>query len=106
MHHEDVRRAQPGWAVRELAPWAQDELWSRIRLVAKVLMRRSPVGVDFSRSGGTDKARVAKGPDLVVAHGKPSELTLFAFGRSGVALVEFDGSARAVAAVKDADFGL
>ena len=106
VHHEDVRRAQPDWTVRDLATWAQDELWSRIRVVAKVLMRRSPVGVDLARSDGADTATVAKGPDLVVVHGQPSELTLFAFGRSSVASVEFEGSSHAVAAVKNADFGI
>lgn len=104
VHHEDVRRAQPGWTARSLSPAGEGELWTRIRLYAKVLMRHAPVGVELARSDVTQTARVAKKSDLVVVRGLPSELTLFAFGRSAVASVEFEGSARAVAAVRAAKF--
>lgn len=106
VHHEDVRRAQPGWTARELPTWVEDELWARIRLFAKVLMRRSPVGVELARSDAADASRVAKNSDPVVVRGLPSEVTLFAFGRSAVASVTFDGSPRAVAALQTAKFGV
>lgn len=104
VHHEDVRRAQPGWAARELPMWVEDELWARVRRVAKVLMRRSPVGVELARTDTAEDSRVAKKSDPVVLRGLPSELTLFAFGRSAVSSVTFDGSPRAVAAVQAAKF--
>ncbi len=106
VHHEDVRRAQPDWAARKLSPAVEDELWARIRLVARVLARRSPVGVELARTDATDSARVSKKSDLVVVRGLPSELTLFAFGRSAVAAVELAGSPRAVSAVQAANFGM
>lgn len=105
VHHEDVRRAQPDWTARKLSTAVEDELWAKIRLFARVLMRRAPVGVEFARTDADDSARVAKKSNLVVVRGVPSELTLFAFGRSAVASVELDGSARAVAAVRGAKSG-
>ncbi len=104
VHHEDVRRAQPGWTARELPTWVEDELWARIRVFAKVLVRRSPVGVELARTDAEDASRVAKKSDPVVVRGLPSEVTLFAFGRAAVASVELDGSPRAVAAIQAATF--
>ncbi len=106
VHHEDVRRAQQEWTVRELPGEAQAELWARIRVFAKVLMRRSPVGVELARTDAPDTVKVAKESDPVVIRGTPSELTLFAFGRRAVASVEFEGSPRAVSAIRDAKFGI
>lgn len=106
VHHEDVRRAAPGWTVRNLPEHAQDEIWSRLRFFAKVLMRRSPVGAELARSDAEDSARAAKGVDTVVVRGLPSELALFAFGRSDVARVEFDGSSGATDAIRSARLGL
>jgi uncharacterized protein (TIGR03085 family) len=106
VHHEDVRRASPGWSVRDLPTPAQDEIWSRLRLFARVVMRRAPVGAELSRSDTEDVARAAKGADTVVVRGLPSELALFAFGRKEVAKVELDGSATAVSALQSARFGI
>ena len=62
VHHEDVRRAAPGWKPREISPGLSDALWTRLR-VAKLTMRRVPVGVEFARNddaagatGGADGA--------------------------------------------------
>lgn len=104
VHHEDVRRAQPDWAARKLSPWVEDALWARIRVYGKVLMRNAPVGVELARTDAEEAARVSKKSDVVVVRGLPSELTLFAFGRSAVASVELDGSPRAVAALRAAKF--
>jgi uncharacterized protein (TIGR03085 family) len=35
IHHEDVRRAQPDWAPRELPARVQDQLWSSVPLLAR-----------------------------------------------------------------------
>src|SRR3954462_820157 len=48
IHHEDVRRAQPGWAPRGLPRPVQDALWGQAGLLARrvrggVLLRRSDV---------------------------------------------------------------
>lgn len=106
VHHEDVRRARPGWTARDLPVHSQDEIWSRLRWFAKVVMRRSPVGAELARSDAEDSAKAAKGTDTVVIRGLPSELALFAFGRSAVAQVELDGMPSALEAIRSARFGL
>ena len=106
IHHEDVRRAGPRWTPRALSPAAQEDIWSPLRISARVLMRRSPVGVELARSDAHGSARGAKGADAVVVRGLPSELALFAFGRGRVARVEIDGSERGIAAMRAAAFGI
>ncbi len=106
VHHEDVRRAALRWTVRDLPQQAHDEIWSRLRGFAKILMRRSPVGVVLVRSDAEGSARAAKGQDTVAVNGPPSELALFAFGRVDVARVDQDGSPSAVAALTSARLGI
>jgi uncharacterized protein (TIGR03085 family) len=106
VHHEDVRRASPGWSMRDLSAQAQDEIWSRLRLFARVVMRRAPGGAELHRSDSDDFVKAAKGADTVVVRGLPSELALFAFGRTDVAKVELDGSTTAVSALRGARFGI
>jgi uncharacterized protein (TIGR03085 family) len=105
VHHEDVRRAEPGWTVRDLPGHSQDEIWSVLRWAAKVVMRRSPVGAELVRSGTQDSVTAAKGPDKVLVRGLPSELALFAFGRTEAARVDLDASAHAVDAIRRARLG-
>ncbi|MEU3241143.1 TIGR03085 family metal-binding protein, partial [Streptomyces anthocyanicus] len=52
VHAEDVRRAQPDWTPRELDPVFADALWSRVERAARVLGRRSPVGLVLRRPDG------------------------------------------------------
>jgi uncharacterized protein (TIGR03085 family) len=49
VHHEDVRRAQPDWQPRLLGPELADLLWARLGL-ARLLLRRAPVGVELVRA--------------------------------------------------------
>jgi uncharacterized protein (TIGR03085 family) len=106
VHHEDVRRATLGWTVRDLPAHTQDEIWSRLRWTAKVLMRRSPVSATLTRTDTDDAVSAAKGPDTVVIRGLPSELALFAFGRKEVARIEVDGSTSAINAIRGAHLGV
>jgi uncharacterized protein (TIGR03085 family) len=82
IHHEDVRRAQPGWMPRELPREVQDELWTPATLFARrvrggVALRRTDVpGVEQRIGGG---ARTVAG--------EPMELLLWAAGRADVARV-------------------
>jgi len=55
VHHEDVRRGAPGWAPRKLDAGLADLLWQRLRM-ARFLLRKVPVGVEFAR----DDADVAR----------------------------------------------
>lgn len=106
VHHEDVRRAQPDWQPRELPEQVQDELWSRLRRVAPLFYRRSPVTVLLRRpDGGEMRAHSAKGRGTVTVTGHPSELWLQAFGRGEHARVEMDGDPLDVEALRRTRLG-
>ncbi len=95
VHHEDLRRASPGWTPRELAPELEAALWARLGPMAGLVARRSRVGVVLDAPGyGTREAH--RGEPRVTVRGAPSELTLFAFGRRSVARVTLEGDAEAV----------
>lgn len=107
VHHEDLARAQPGWAPRKLAPEVEEAIWSALRLFGRVLYRRSPVGVLLrhpSRDRGTE-IRVRPGDRRVTVTALPSELILHAFGRD-VASVELDGDPADVAALEQTPRGI
>jgi uncharacterized protein (TIGR03085 family) len=116
VHNEDVRRARAGWEPRAISQDLADALWHRLRM-ARFVLRKVPVGVEFARddvperdkSGAPAQARVritakARTPAVTVT-GAPAELTLWAFGRTGVARVRLDGSEDAVRALKNATWG-
>ena len=84
IHHEDVRRAQPGWAPRPLDRAVQDELWSVLALAGRrsagrrgLVLRRSDVPGQEKRFG--DAGRTVEG--------EPMELLLWSAGRRAVARV-------------------
>ncbi|MEJ8647490.1 TIGR03085 family metal-binding protein [Streptomyces sp. MS1.AVA.3] len=105
VHAEDVRRAQPDWAPRELDPVFADALWSRIEKMARVLGRKAPVGLVLRRPDG--RTTVAhRGTPVVTVVGEPGELTMFAFGRQEAARVELDGDKDAIERLMAAKLGL
>jgi uncharacterized protein (TIGR03085 family) len=113
VHHEDVRRARPGWEPRTLDEGLSDLLWRQLRM-ARMMLRRAPVGVEFAREGDagrdgegappirtTTPVRItakARAP-MVTVTGTPAELTMWAFGRTGGARVRMEGSDPDVAAL-------
>lgn len=99
VHHEDVRRAQPGWQPRPSEPEREDALWKALGRVAKVFYGRSPVGVTLRRPDGHEIA-ARQGPRTVRILGEPSELILHAFSRSENR-VTFEGNDADVLAVED-----
>jgi uncharacterized protein (TIGR03085 family) len=105
VHHEDVRRAQDGWAPRELDTGEEDALWRRVRSTAKLLCRRAPDGLVFARDGG-ETERIKSGDTSVTVTGRPLELLLLAFGRGDHAQLGFDGAADAVTRLRAARFGV
>ncbi|MEU7256005.1 TIGR03085 family metal-binding protein [Streptomyces rimosus] len=105
VHAEDVRRAQPDWTPRELDPVFSDALWSRLEKMARVLGRKSPVGLVLRRPNG-QTAVAHRGTPVVTATGGPGELVLFVYGRQSAADVELDGDKDAVARVLEARLGL
>jgi uncharacterized protein (TIGR03085 family) len=112
VHHEDVRRAQPGFRPRQLSPDLADLLWDRLPL-ARLMLRRAPVGVELARSdatgsganplhNGNGRVRItakARTP-LVTVSGDPAELTLWVMGRTSAAQVQLDGNDSDVAALR------
>jgi uncharacterized protein (TIGR03085 family) len=111
VHHEDVRRGQPGWEPRELAAGLSDQLWRQLR-AARLMLRKAPVGVEFARDGAAPAGTGPGGPDaapvritakarapMVTVTGTPAELTMWAFGRTGAARVRLTGSDPDVAAL-------
>ncbi|MFG2473265.1 TIGR03085 family metal-binding protein [Streptomyces fagopyri] len=96
VHAEDVRRARPDWAPRELDPVFQDALWSRLERTARLAGRGAPTGLVLRRPDG-QTAVAHKGTPVVTVTGEPSELLMFALGRQKAADVELDGDKDAIA---------
>jgi uncharacterized protein (TIGR03085 family) len=87
IHHEDVRRAQTGWAPRTLPRSAQEALWSSAGLFARRAVGRDG-GLVLRRSdvAGVEK-RYGTGEQVRTVVGEPMELLLWAAGRRSVARV-------------------
>ena len=89
IHHEDVRRAQPGWAPRELPREAQDLLWGNVVLFGRAAVGRVPGALALRRSDAPGvQRRYGSGTPETVVEGEPLELLLWASGREDVARVE------------------
>jgi uncharacterized protein (TIGR03085 family) len=113
VHHEDIRRAVPGWEPRDLTPGESDALWRRLRM-ARMLLRKSPVGVELARDdkdpAGSDgdvfRITAKNATPAVTVIGSPAELTMWALGRTGAANVRLDGTDAAVSRLADASWHL
>ncbi|MDQ4051691.1 MAG: TIGR03085 family metal-binding protein [Actinomycetota bacterium] len=106
VHHEDLRRAQKGWAPRELAAGDEDAIWRAIRLGGRMLARSVDVPLRFTRSDGSGAVTLRRGSDPVTVTGRPSELALFLFGRTQVSDLVFSGPEESISAVRGADLGI
>lgn len=104
IHAEDVRRAQPDWTPRELDPVFEDALWKRLESSARIMGRRSPVGMVLRRPNG-QTAVAHKGTPVVTVTGEPGELLIFASGRQDAARVDLEGDENAVAKLRAAKLG-
>jgi uncharacterized protein (TIGR03085 family) len=113
VHHEDVLRAQPGFQPRAISGEVADLLWDRLPL-ARLMLRRAPVGVELIRAdaaratsdapghGGNGRVRItakARTP-MVTVSGDPAELTLWVMGRTSAARVQLAGNDSDVAALQ------
>jgi uncharacterized protein (TIGR03085 family) len=101
VHHEDIRRAQPGWSPRDLPEEEQKTLWSMVKTAGKGLTRSVPVGLTLSSSATRSTAVLQKGSDeagtdMVTLSGPPSELVMYVFGRSAQSLADLSGDPAAV----------
>ena len=105
VHHEDVRRARPGWEPRASDEGLERALWSRVRLMARAARRAAPPGLVLV-SPGFGRVEVRPGAPQVAVTGGPGELLLLLFGRQEVARVALDGEPAAVEQVRTARFGV
>ncbi|WP_055400012.1 MULTISPECIES: TIGR03085 family metal-binding protein [unclassified Mycobacterium] len=103
IHHEDVRRAQPGWQPRTLDPDLSARLRRTLPLMARLTLAKVPGRVALRTPEGKTLLTAGRGPAVTVT-GAPQELLLFSVGRA--AKVDFDGDPSAVQAVRDAPKGL
>lgn len=105
VHHEDMVRAQPGWEPTDFGPEVDAAMWRTLRTGARMMYRSAPVGVVLVAEGTVTGRTAARGPrsggGSVVVRGTPLELLLHAFGRTGVAQVQIEGSDADVAALED-----
>jgi len=108
VHHEDVRRAADDWEPRAISDGESDLLWHRLR-IARLLLRKAPVGVELARDDMDRDDMYKASPDgpayritaknaspVVTVIGSPAELTLWVMGRTAEARVRFDGTEAAV----------
>lgn len=110
VHHEDVRRAGeaplPG---RELAVEVEDWMWRRLKLLSRAFFRHASVGVVLERvrpatsTAEPDTIRAVAGAQIVTLVGQPSELLIFAHGRTGSAEVTLVGEPEAIELLNHAD---
>lgn len=105
IHHEDIRRARPGWASRVLSRKDQDALWLPLRALGPVLVRKAGVPVTLRRTDSSAKAVLRPGRGGVTVVGLPSELVLFCYGREQCH-VRLVGDTDKIAALQAADKGL
>jgi uncharacterized protein (TIGR03085 family) len=114
VHHEDVRRAAPGWEPRELGSGESDMLWHRLRM-ARFMLRKAPVGVELARDDidtGTDtgadgasyRITARNATPAVTVVGSPAELTIWVMGRQTAARVRMDGTRAAVTKLAEANW--
>jgi uncharacterized protein (TIGR03085 family) len=104
IHHEDVRRAVPGWAPRPPEPDRDGLLWKQLTMLGRLAYRSSPVGVTLQAPDGREHA-VRSGPRTVTIVGEPGELVLFSSGRDEC-VVSWQGEPADVASVQGTDRGL
>ena len=103
IHHEDVRRAQPGWEPRRLDGGTVKALGRGLPLMARLTLAKAPARVSLRTPDGKTLATVGRGAELTVI-GEPEEVLLFISGRDEVRLTFSD--AQAVQAVRAARRGL
>jgi uncharacterized protein (TIGR03085 family) len=108
IHHEDVRRAEPGWKARELSPAESAELWGVVRTMAPLMLRgiRSTRVTLTTPAGGERALGRAESEHQVTLTGEPGELLLYLSGRRSVAEVKVSGDPAGQARLAAAKLGL
>jgi uncharacterized protein (TIGR03085 family) len=105
VHHEDIRRAQPGWEPRTLGAETDRLLWTQLSSMGKRLARALPVGLVAQDATTGATAELRSGTPSVTVRGAPSEVTMYLFGRSPHARVDLLGDGDAVARLSGTSLG-
>jgi uncharacterized protein (TIGR03085 family) len=105
VHHEDIRRAQPDWAPRDLGDDVERTLWSMSKTAGKGLTRKIPAGVTAENVTTGSRVTMSTGSPEVTIRGLPGEILLYLFGRKAQARVELLGDDDAIAAMSDTSLG-
>ncbi|MGE2729234.1 TIGR03085 family metal-binding protein [Mycolicibacterium vaccae] len=104
IHHEDVRRARPGWEPRPLDDQTTAALRRPVAAMARMTLRKAPATIVLATPAGDTLGTVGRGPEIVVT-GDPGELLMFVAGRDE-ARVSIDGPPEVVERAKRARAGL
>jgi uncharacterized protein (TIGR03085 family) len=106
VHHEDIRRAQPGWEARDLDGRTAATLWKAVGTAGKGLIRPAGVPVTIVNAATGSSAVLRRGDDPVTITGEPAELVMFVYGRSETRGLQFDGPEESVAKLRAASLGI
>jgi uncharacterized protein (TIGR03085 family) len=108
IHLEDVRRVDAAVAPRPLSESRQRAIFKRLRAMAGLAMRATPVPVELRWTDGRSIRVGPVGPsnNLVIVNGEPMELALVAYGRQRVARVSYSGNDAAIAKLIGAQLGV
>jgi uncharacterized protein (TIGR03085 family) len=105
IHHEDVRRAAPGWTPRDLPRGLEAALHRQVRLATRFSLRKFPAKITLISPGYPQVSAGSGGPSITVT-GDPGELALFFSGRQRAANVEIDGPEEVVEKLRTAGIGI
>jgi uncharacterized protein (TIGR03085 family) len=108
VHHEDIRRAAPGWEPRELTDRENRILFKGAATAGKRFVKSVgvPVRVRWADGDRVRESVLARGEDPVVVTGEPSELTMFLFGRDQHTGLKFEGPQAGIDALQSGDLGI
>jgi uncharacterized protein (TIGR03085 family) len=107
VHHEDVRRGDGHGLPRPGIDEVEDDLWGRLKAGARLMTRKLPKGIGLEVERPSGESMVLRpGDRMARLTGRPGEVTLYLYGRKGVARVELTGDEQAVVAVRTTDFGV
>jgi uncharacterized protein (TIGR03085 family) len=105
VHHEDIRRAQPGWRRRPLSAEANDVLWKALRSQGPTLVRSTGVPVVVRRTDTEERATLLPGRSPVELSGPVSEVVMYLHGRDEVRDIAFAGPDQKVAKFRRSSLG-
>jgi uncharacterized protein (TIGR03085 family) len=106
VHHEDIRRAQPGWEPRPLDSHTIGTLWRAITITGRGLVRPAGVPVVIRDIDTGKTATLRRGSDPVTITGMPSEIVMFLHGRRQTVGLELTGPQASIERLRDADLGI